>query len=101
MLPCRPSQRRPSRRGSPPDRKSTRLNSSHSQISYAVFCLKKKKYNITTHKFSYDSSGLPSLHPTSTSPSYVTRALKPAFYTHPDLDSIYNLPVITAPHPCI
>src|SRR2546430_5843407 len=36
------------------DRKSTRLNSSHSQISYAVFCLKKKKKNqdamhITTH----------------------------------------------------
>src|SRR2546430_4143922 len=30
-------------RGPPqPDRKSTRLNSSHSQISYAVFCLKKK-----------------------------------------------------------
>src|SRR2546430_9196377 len=27
----------------PSDRKSTRLNSSHSQISYAVFCLKKKK----------------------------------------------------------
>src|SRR5688572_32480301 len=27
----------------PLDRKSTRLNSSHSQISYAVFCLKKKK----------------------------------------------------------
>src|SRR2546427_8281945 len=26
----------------PPDRKSTRLNSSHDQISYAVFCLKKK-----------------------------------------------------------
>src|SRR5688572_30971856 len=38
------------------DRKSTRLNSSHSQISYAVFCLKKKKkskkrktYNSTDH----------------------------------------------------
>src|SRR5256886_7192383 len=31
------------------DRKSTRLNSSHSQISYAVFCLKKKKIN---HKHS-------------------------------------------------
>src|SRR2546427_958550 len=29
--------------GERPDRKSTRLNSSHSQISYAVFCLKKKK----------------------------------------------------------
>src|SRR2546430_6034186 len=28
------------------DRKSTRLNSSHSQISYAVFCLKKKKNDI-------------------------------------------------------
>src|SRR2546430_13237202 len=35
-------------RGRPPraDRNSTRLNSSHSQISYAVFCLKKKKRNI-------------------------------------------------------
>src|SRR2546430_7422874 len=32
------------------DRKSTRLNSSHSQISYAVFCLKKKKQN--NHKTS-------------------------------------------------
>src|SRR2546430_7753473 len=30
------------------DRKSTRLNSSHSQISYAVFCLKKKKTYILT-----------------------------------------------------
>src|SRR5438094_5986357 len=34
------------RRESPPrDRKSTRLNSSHRTISYAVFCLKKKKQN--------------------------------------------------------
>src|SRR2546430_12742039 len=31
----------------PLDRKSTRLNSSHSQISYAVFCLKKKSNNRT------------------------------------------------------
>src|SRR2546428_9034290 len=31
------------RRRAPGDRKSTRLNSSHDQISYAVFCLKKKK----------------------------------------------------------
>src|SRR2546422_8318515 len=30
------------------DRKSTRLNSSHGYISYAVFCLKKKKQNTTT-----------------------------------------------------
>src|SRR2546421_1071093 len=33
------------RRRSSRDRKSTRLNSSHDQISYAVFCLKKKKYD--------------------------------------------------------
>src|SRR5256886_4271375 len=33
-----------------PDRKSTRLNSSHSQISYAVFCLKKKNSQRPTHQ---------------------------------------------------
>src|SRR5438876_3606848 len=32
------------------DRKSTRLNSSHPSISYAVFCLKKKKKKIRNHK---------------------------------------------------
>src|SRR5690349_23462191 len=38
-----PARRRPPRAGDPrPDRKSTRLNSSHVEISYAVFCLKKK-----------------------------------------------------------
>src|SRR2546430_12723560 len=39
------SSHAPCRGGGAPgrDRKSTRLNSSHSQISYAVFCLKKKK----------------------------------------------------------
>src|SRR2546430_9385626 len=31
------------------DRKSTRLNSSHSQISYAVFCLQKKKNKLRVH----------------------------------------------------
>src|SRR5205814_9320474 len=34
---------------SAPDRKSTRLNSSHLGISYAVFCLKKKKHLILCH----------------------------------------------------
>src|SRR2546430_11981355 len=49
MLPCKRAQ---VRRGAAreetqtQDRKSTRLNSSHSQISYAVFCLKKKKKKI-------------------------------------------------------
>src|SRR2546422_8172802 len=37
-------------RALPPDRKSTRLNSSHGYISYAVFCLKKKKKNKTYKK---------------------------------------------------
>src|SRR2546430_10085399 len=37
------------------DRKSTRLNSSHSQISYAVFCLKKKKKNHVLEQLSYSS----------------------------------------------
>src|SRR2546422_3608869 len=36
--------------GSGLDRKSTRLNSSHGYISYAVFCLKKKKKSITARK---------------------------------------------------
>src|SRR5438445_8509342 len=37
---------RAGRRSVQPDRKSTRLNSSHANISYAVFCLKKKKIAI-------------------------------------------------------
>src|SRR5438477_5559084 len=39
------------------DRKSTRLNSSHMSISYAVFCLKKKKknYHETYHSFLFSS----------------------------------------------
>src|SRR2546427_2309425 len=46
------------------DRKSTRLNSSHSQISYAVFCLKKKKNKKNT-----------SIAPT---PTKITRSRRPA-----------------------
>src|SRR3712207_7298956 len=57
-----PRRRRRRPRGSPPeargtrgrDRKSTRLNSSHANISYAVFCLKKK--NINKYLASYTSS---------------------------------------------
>src|SRR3712207_6941217 len=36
-----------------PDRKSTRLNSSHANISYAVFCLKKKKKRSALHRRPY------------------------------------------------
>src|SRR5258707_3770999 len=41
------------------DRKSTRLNSSHANISYAVFCLKKKKTDYTNahSNFSHDTIG--------------------------------------------
>src|SRR2546426_9124411 len=40
-------QTRPRQKQDRPDRKSTRLNSSHLVISYAVFCLKKKKKEIS------------------------------------------------------
>src|SRR3712207_7491775 len=40
----------PSPRREPADRKSTRLNSSHANISYAVFCLKKKN-NTSYHQY--------------------------------------------------
>src|SRR3989442_9796233 len=50
--PPRPAGRgaAPSERGLCRDRKSTRLNSSHVRISYAVFCLKKKKEKKTTQR---------------------------------------------------
>src|SRR2546430_12768943 len=41
-----PLPRPAARAADPTDRKSTRLNSSHSQISYAVFCLKKKTISL-------------------------------------------------------
>src|SRR2546430_7120049 len=56
------------------DRKSTRLNSSHSQISYAVFCLKKKKtkhafalghYPISAHLDCTDAPNPSQFHPIS------------------------------------
>src|SRR2546430_3256675 len=55
------------------DRKSTRLNSSHSQISYAVFCLKKKKTRTRTAatrspaRARSDASAVPPLRPRPTS----------------------------------
>src|ERR1022692_2084157 len=48
-----------SKSSGPRDRKSTRLNSSHLVISYAVFCLKKKKeaVRVLRHAFSPNSTG--------------------------------------------
>src|SRR2546430_12193034 len=65
--PCRtapPASARCPRRAPPPrrrpvDRKSTRLNSSHSQISYAVFCLKKKTNQHSTAPLSISTTTPP------------------------------------------
>src|SRR3712207_6956852 len=46
----REAGRRTCARAAGPDRKSTRLNSSHANISYAVFCLKKKKLCLNLHQ---------------------------------------------------
>src|SRR5438132_9269365 len=48
-----------SRWGPGSDRKSTRLNSSHTVISYAVFCLKKKKKKTIFYKRPYESESGP------------------------------------------
>src|SRR2546429_2353587 len=45
-----------------PDRKSTRLNSSHGYISYAVFCLKKKKHDARKRSVHKTINDVDSLH---------------------------------------
>src|SRR3712207_7063540 len=47
------------RRFADKDRKSTRLNSSHANISYAVFCLKKKKKQLNTNPINHVTSNSP------------------------------------------
>src|SRR5438874_10527167 len=51
----------------PKDRKSTRLNSSHVEISYAVFCLKKKKAKLQMNPFSVASISTPNRNASITS----------------------------------
>src|SRR5256886_3261855 len=63
-----------------PDRKSTRLNSSHSQISYAVFCLKKKnKHHGCRRKFL-------ALHITDTTAVYTDSNM--IFTSHRHFDNV-------------
>src|SRR2546430_7831250 len=62
------------------DRKSTRLNSSHSQISYAVFCLKKKKKRII--HVSYH----PADTPATTNIVFTLTSMK-LTYSHPRLET--------------
>src|SRR5256886_12960820 len=64
-----------------PDRKSTRLNSSHSQISYAVFCLKKKKYNLRERMRFFHFVSLAAVQPGSLSCATVRLPLP----TYPDI----------------
>src|SRR2546427_1239856 len=83
------------------DRKSTRLNSSHSQISYAVFCLKKKKRNNSTtgqarrmhssytktptctHANETDESRRDEAYPNSERPRYLVRSHHLCAHKHP------------------
>src|SRR2546430_13677352 len=66
------------------DRKSTRLNSSHSQISYAVFCLKKKKNNIAYTTVINIDKGLCRLPPfTSTSSPSRSAPIYQYHHTYP------------------
>src|SRR6185295_17949688 len=57
---CHTPGSQPSPSASATDRKSTRLNSSHANISYAVFCLKKKKNRFTHLPCTYHGNTLSS-----------------------------------------
>src|SRR5689334_23579700 len=59
--------------GNKVDRKSTRLNSSHSSISYAVFCLKKKKKHINAQSYNHHIRLNIASPYTSVSPIKITR----------------------------
>src|SRR5256886_5839915 len=70
------------------DRKSTRLNSSHSQISYAVFCLKKKKQN---------TPFLPSLSRlVARPPTFIVSYHTPVLHCIPRLHLSHRLAMLTA-----
>src|SRR3712207_8906901 len=53
-VPCERSRPLPASLPKRSDRKSTRLNSSHANISYAVFCLKKKKNSQHQHTLTFN-----------------------------------------------
>src|SRR5690348_17542653 len=61
---------RPMLPGAAPDRKSTRLNSSHPSISYAVFCLKKKTRKRGVRDLLVDLSHLTCFEPPSVADRY-------------------------------
>src|SRR5437867_6067377 len=65
----RPGRARPTHHSG--DRKSTRLNSSHRTISYAVFCLKKKKKKKTPHTTQPHTKSRPTPPPPSPPHTYL------------------------------
>src|SRR6266542_6157928 len=74
------------------DRKSTRLNSSHGSISYAVFCLKKKNHHITASRLIISES-TNSANPRSRSAAYSLRRVHSCFFFFNDTATteIYTL----------
>src|SRR2546421_9649058 len=64
------------------DRKSTRLNSSHDQISYAVFCLKKKKKESHVGSYSENTQVKDSEHPRHRDESLPNHAVESALHAH-------------------
>src|SRR2546430_7450071 len=75
------------------DRKSTRLNSSHSQISYAVFCLKKKKKKSARIE-AYPQTSMPC--PTSSaSPATARSPILSYDYSCPTICTCAHFTVIT------
>src|SRR5260364_11006 len=68
------------------DRKSTRLNSSHQIISYAVFCLKKKKNQEPEHS--------PGSFTVIRALSHSARPLSPLAYSCVAVQSVFSLPFI-------
>src|SRR2546427_1091806 len=66
--------------GASQDRKSTRLNSSHSQISYAVFCLKKKKKTQHINKQQIANADFFLKNKNTTQHKHNTQTSKPVYY---------------------
>src|SRR2546430_11162635 len=69
------------------DRKSTRLNSSHSQISYAVFCLKKKKTDVPRKTVT-----IPSFFPSDRRTKLQSFPVDGSSYPHP-MSDLLNEPL--------
>src|SRR2546430_8719206 len=82
------------------DRKSTRLNSSHSQISYAVFCLKKKKNHIPPHHALTNPPSLSMRHSALCLCGLITCPSLPIYPSHFfTLTLIYHYPPPPVVHP--